>query len=98
MRTLIIAQRLGSMRNTPSDHSFRILFQTALDPILIWNNARQCVDVNAAGCELLGYSYKEMLGRTIDEVSSIDLRPILPERWAMFLEMGTISGEWTLCR
>jgi PAS domain S-box-containing protein len=86
------------MRKTPSDHSFRILFQTALDPILIWNNARQCVDVNAAGCELLGYSYEEMLGLTIDEVSSVDLRATVPERWAMFLELGTISGEWTLCR
>ena len=64
----------------PTDKSFRILFETALDPILILNDDRRCVDANSAACEVLGYTKSELLSLTIDDLVPAEEQAEVPAR------------------
>jgi diguanylate cyclase (GGDEF)-like protein/PAS domain S-box-containing protein len=54
-----------------SEERYRTLVEQASDGIFIANSAGQYVDVNPAGCKMLGYSREELLQLTMCDVTKI---------------------------
>ena len=74
----------------------RVIFDSALDAMLIADDARRYVEVNAAACELFGVTADELRGRRIDDFS--DARFDVEAAWRAFLEGGALAGEFPLRR
>ena len=49
------------------EQKLRAVFDTALDAIFITDDDRRYVDVNPAGCELIGVAKRDLIGRRVDE-------------------------------
>jgi PAS domain S-box-containing protein len=64
-----------ALRRSESD--FRRLFDQASDGIFIMDPAGRYTDVNAAGCEILGYSREELVGKTIMDLVPTEDAPRL---------------------
>jgi PAS domain S-box-containing protein len=81
-----------------SESQFLALFENALDAVLITNDRGACVDANPAACDLLGVSYNEIIGRTINAFTEQD-DPVEASRMlGQFLKDGTMRGELRLRR
>lgn len=75
-----------------SESQFRGLFESALDAVLIANEQGVYVDANPAACALLGVTYDEIIGRTINDFTVADLRPEAWPIWEQFLKEGRMHG------
>jgi len=64
-----------ALRRSESD--FRRLFDQASDGIFIMDPAGRYTDVNAAGCEMLGYSREELVGKTVMDLVPTEDAPRL---------------------
>ncbi len=53
---------------TTQRNLYYAIFENASDAIAIVDDLAQCVDINPAACELLGFSHKELLGKTFYEL------------------------------
>jgi PAS domain S-box-containing protein len=81
-----------------SESQFRALFENALDAVLIANDLGVYVNANPAACDLLGVSYNEVIGRTINSFTEHD-DPVEAERMLkQFLKDGILRGELSLRR
>ena len=49
------------------EQKLRAVFDTALDAIFITDDDRRYVDVNPAGCDLIGVAKRDLIGRHLDE-------------------------------
>ena len=57
---------------------------------------RRYVEVTDGVCQLLGYSRRELLGMTIDQVAAPELRSDVPERFRQFVSEGGLEGQYCL--
>jgi PAS domain S-box-containing protein len=57
---------------------------------------RRYVEVTDGVCQLLGYSRRELLSMTIDEVAAPELRSEVPETFRQFVAEGGLQGEYWL--
>ncbi len=81
-----------------SEEQFHQLFQIALDPIIIVDNAGQFVDANEAACALHQYSREELLAKN---VAAFPVPPGAPTTWELFEEQrakGKSVGRYTFLR
>ncbi|MFL5312411.1 MAG: ATP-binding protein [Myxococcales bacterium] len=74
----------------------RVIFDSALDAMLIADDERRYVEVNPAACELFGMAAEQLRGRRIDEFS--DAQFDVEVAWLAFLENGALEGEFPLRR
>jgi len=81
-----------------SESQFRALFENALDAVLIANDQGAYVDANPAACDLLGVSYNEVIGRTINAFTEQDDPGAASGMLQQFLKEGRIRGELRLRR
>ena len=82
-----------------SEASFRRLFDQASDGIFIIDLEGRYIDVNAAACEMLGYSHEELVGKTIADLLPIEDVPQMIETRKRLLAPGrTHVGEATVRR
>jgi len=81
-----------------SESQFRALFENALDAVLIANDRGVYVDANSAACDLLGISYDEVIGRTVDDFADQDSKSNSWRTWEQFLKEGTMRGVIRLQR
>jgi PAS domain S-box-containing protein len=98
----VLAEAIGRKRAEDamrqSESQFRALFENALDAVLIANDEGAYVDANPAACDLLGVSYNEVIGRTINDFTEND-NPVAATRMLdQFLKEGTLRGELRLRR
>jgi PAS domain S-box-containing protein len=98
----VLAEAIGRKRAEDamrqSESQFRALFENALDAVLIANDQGAYVDANPAACNLLGVSYNEVIGRTINDFTEND-NPVEASRMLeQFLKEGTLRGELRLRR
>lgn len=83
--------------DTPfSEDCFPSVFVRSLNPMLLADDRRRCVDANRAACLLLRLSRHDVLERSIDDLTPPDLRAGLADRWAGFLADGSESGTHPL--
>ncbi len=69
-----------------SEQRYRSLFENATDGIFVADASRRYVDVNPAGCRMLGYTREELLAMQFDEVLDpleLGVRPSTPEAWPL---------------
>ena len=52
-----------------SEKKFRLLFNKVFDSLIVIDNKWQIIDVNESACNLLGYSKKELLKLSIDDLA-----------------------------
>ena len=96
---LVITARHLDRAHDALEHSralTRELFQLASDGFFVANLEGRYVDVNDAGCRMLGYSREEILGKTIlDLIPPEDERRLRSDR-VKFLRGGMNVSEWRL--
>ena len=81
-----------------SEERFRMLVEQSVDGIFVGDAQGHYLDVNAAGCEMLGYSREEILSRTIaDVVAEEEVHRIAPEV-ARFADGRVVRSEWRFRR
>jgi PAS domain S-box-containing protein len=74
----------------------RDLIQLASDGIFIADIEGRYVDVNDAGCQMLGYSREEILGKTILDLIPPEDEARLHSDRAQFMQGGSAVSEWRL--
>ena len=81
-----------------SEQQYRLLFEQSVDGILLADATGRCVDVNTAGCEMLGYSREEMLARSIPDVLEPDEEPRIDPEIALIAGGQAVRSEWRFRR
>jgi PAS domain S-box-containing protein len=76
----------------------RELFEQASDGIFIADLDGRYIDVNSAGCRMLGHSRDEIVGRTIMDLIRPEDLPRLTRVREDLLHQGLHVGEWLLRR
>ncbi len=74
-----------------SEERWHAIFDHSSDAILILDDQRRFVDVNAAACEMIGAEHPQIVGQDINTFLRPLAHPGLPptaERWAAFLRDG----------
>jgi PAS domain S-box-containing protein len=86
--------RAGSMEG----HARELLTHVtaALSSIVLTNDEAKCMAVNAAACELTGYSESELLDRSVWDLARPDTRGHAHMLWARFLSSGECAGEFLM--
>jgi PAS domain S-box-containing protein len=72
---------------------WQAIFETVLDPILIFDAERRYVDVNPAACEVLGRDRLSIVGRRVDEIWGVDDAQG-EALWRSFYTTGKSFGEY----
>ena len=81
-----------------SEQHHRVLFEQTVDGIFLADAASRFVDVNTAGCEMLGYSREEVLARSIPDVLEPDEEPRIAPEIALFAGGQVVRSEWRFRR
>lgn len=79
-----------------AEAKWEALVEQAPDGIFVTDLEGRYIEVNAAGCRMLGYDHDELIGKTIvDLIPPEDVARLWQSR-DQLLEGGTHVGEWTL--
>ena len=81
-----------------SEERFRLLVEQAVDGIFVSTAQGRYLDVNMAGCEMLGYSREEILARTIADVVAAEEVPRIATEIARFAGGMVTRSEWRFRR
>ena len=77
----------------------RAFFENSLDVILVSNDKGEYIDANSAACELLGYTYEELMKLTVMDLTPEPLRQQGTAIWNQFMSDGSLHGEYSiLCK
>ena len=80
------------------EQKLRAVFDTALDAIFITDDDRRYVDVNPAGCDLIGVSKRDLIGRHLDEFLPPERIEHVQTLWAEYIKGGPVREEWQTMR
>src|SRR5687768_5475993 len=80
------------------EQKLRAVFDTALDAIFITDDERRYVDVNPAGCELIGVSKRDLIGRYVDEFLPPQRLELVRATWDEYIQGGPVREEWETMR
>lgn len=94
----VTEQRRRDEALAASEARFRTLVEQSADGIFVANEQGCYEEVNAAGCELLGYSRDELLRLRITDIVPLDDQAKLPGHWADIQTGAVVRGEWRLRR
>jgi len=81
-----------------SEERYRSLVEQTADGILLADANGRYLDVNPAGCEMLGYSFGEITMMGITDVIHPDDIALLPAEIARFADGSTARSEWRFVR
>ncbi|MBF2026120.1 MAG: GAF domain-containing protein [Oscillatoriales cyanobacterium C42_A2020_001] len=81
---------------SPSDHPSRILFEAAIDAMLIADDDGRYVDANPAACHLFGLPREQLLGRRISDFAPPNFD--FSQAWQSFQHQKQSRGEFQLVR
>jgi len=81
-----------------SEERFRLLVEQAVDGIFVSDAQGRYLDVNGAGCEMLGYSREEILARTIADIVAAEEVPRIVTEVARFAGGAVTRSEWRFRR
>ena len=90
---------MAARRGSPlSDQTFRALFESANNPMLVIDDSRAYLAANDAAARMLQYSRDELVSMRIDDLTPQERRRGLERRWQDFLGRGDASGRVPLLR
>jgi formate hydrogenlyase transcriptional activator len=75
---------------------FRAIVFHPSAPILIADNERHYQDASVGAGKLLGLPSEKLVGHSLDEFATPEIRPVILKRWQAFLEDGEQSGTLQL--
>jgi formate hydrogenlyase transcriptional activator len=75
---------------------FRAIVFHPSAPILIADNERRYQEVSVGAAKLLGLPSERIVGRSLDDFATPEIKPVIPVRWQAFLEDGQQSGTLQL--
>ncbi len=98
---LTVAQDISQRKQSEqalreSEARYRMLVEQASDGIFIINRESHFIEVNSAGCDLLGYTREEILQKTVNDV--IKLLPGRSERLVELQKGDTVLSERQMIR
>jgi PAS domain S-box-containing protein len=82
----------------PLPHQVQVLCGTAFDALMVVDDDRRHVHVNAAAAQLLGAPAREILSRRIEHFVPSERWPELERLWASFETRGRLEGSYELLR
>ena len=85
-------------RLRPGEKHFRMLVDHAPDGIFITDAHGRYLEVNAAWCEMLGYSHGEILGMMISDVLAPDEAPRVASEMARLRDGDAVKSVWRFRR
>ena len=91
-------RREGNEALLASDQHHRLLFEQTADGIFLADASGRYVDVNRAGCAILGYSREEVLARTHLDMIEPDEWPRVGPEIARFAGGQVARSEWRFRR
>jgi formate hydrogenlyase transcriptional activator len=71
---------------------FRAIVFYPSAPILLTDDARQHREASVGASKLLGLPREKIIGRSLDEFTAPDFKPVISKRWSEFLEEGQQQG------
>jgi formate hydrogenlyase transcriptional activator len=71
---------------------FRAIVFHPSAPILIADNDRRYQEVSVGAGKFLGLPSEKLVGQSLDDFATPEIRPLLPQRWQDFLDDGEQSG------
>ncbi len=80
------------------EQKLRAVFDTALDAIFITDDDRRYVDVNPAGCDLIGVSKRDLIGRHLDEFLPPGRLEHVRANWTQYIDGPPVREEWETMR
>ncbi|HEY3371700.1 MAG TPA: PAS domain S-box protein [Prolixibacteraceae bacterium] len=80
------------------DEQFRILFEKSTDGIFIADNQGHYLDVNPAGCKMLGYTREEIIKMSIGDIITEDESERVVPEVQIILRDGSIKNHWKFKR
>lgn len=83
--------------HSEADRLYRAIFESVADAILVLGRNWRIVEANPAACELLGYSYEELVGRPMPDFVVEGIGQPDTE-WERFLRTGSWMAEFDLRR
>ena len=95
-RTAQLRKASGGLRE--SEERFRLLVEQAVDGIFLGDAAGCYVDVNSAGCKMLGYTRDELLSLTFADVLAPEEVSRLPLAAGKLAEGQVTCSEWRFRR
>lgn len=81
-----------------SEERYRLLIEHASDGIFIADETGHYVDVNPSGCQMLGYSRDELVGKKITDLIDVDDLAATPIRLDELRQGKTVLAERPLIR
>ena len=97
---LRLAEERGQVEEAlrQSEERYRLLVEQAVDGIFLSDAAGRYVDVNSAGCKMLGYARDEILSRAIGDLLAPEEVSRLALEFNMLIEGQTTRSEWRFRR
>jgi PAS domain S-box-containing protein len=83
---------------TATTEQYRVLFEEASDAIVVTDGEGRIVEVNPAGCALVGYTGEELLGRPVRELLAGEEQGNVPALVEELARRGYLRVEQTLVR
>jgi PAS domain S-box-containing protein len=92
------ARKRAELDLQKNEERYRLLVEQTLDGIFVGDATGRCLDVNTAGCQMLGYSREELLELTVaDVIAEEDVKRISSEITRL-ANGQVISSEWRVRR
>ena len=88
----------GATRLGHTEERLRALIEQASEGIFVADLEGRYTDVNTAGCEMLGCTREDIIGKTIMDLIPAHQAPALAESKALLLRGDVHVGEWDLRR
>ena len=80
------------------NEQFRVLFEQATDGIFVADKQGKYLDVNPAGCAMLGYTHEEITHLSIADIITDDETARLDEGIGKLVHQETIKSHWKFIR
>jgi PAS domain S-box-containing protein len=80
------------------DRSLRLLCETALEALVVVDDARRYVYVNESATKLFGAPADELVGRRVGDFTPPELFPAFERIWADFERTGAMHGPYEMAR
>jgi PAS domain S-box-containing protein len=82
----------------PDRLPWRAVFEQALSPMLLADDAGRYIAANRAACEMLGHDHAEILAMSVADLALADESPSPTEQWTRFRADGSSRGQLSLRR
>ncbi|MGA7181364.1 MAG: PAS domain S-box protein, partial [Thiobacillaceae bacterium] len=103
LRTIAVIQDITLRKQAEenlraSEERYRTLVEQASDGIFVGDSQGHYIDVNTAGCRMLGYTREELLGLSIADVIIPEEIPRIEHEVARYAENAVVTSVWQMRR